>query len=51
MCITMLFDWFNDECLILFSNSQEETVNKNDIKNELIVTQPKSVEDHTWDIL
>ena len=50
MCITQFFDWFNSECLILFSNS-EKTITKNDIKNELIVTQPKGVEDHTWDIL
>jgi len=50
MCITRLFDWFNKECLVLFSTSEENEI-KNESKNKLIIQQPKNLDDTTWDIL
>ena len=50
MCITRLFDWFNNECLVLFSTS-EENITKHEIETKLITEEPKNLDENTWDIL
>ena len=46
-CITSILDWFNNDFLYLFEESNEES----DLKEERILKNLEIYEDYNWDLI